>query len=264
MNKTIKVIALSLVILSAVSAGTAKAATASLSFFPTAVAKDAGSTFQVSLVANTPGAKICAVEGKLAFGSLTCQSIAVSSDVLAQTSPTCTNPYFLIGIPSCTISDKAVLSVSVKAENAAGTATISLTGVDIIDDNGKSISTDSIGGVYTIVAPVATPVKPPVTHTNPANPTPTPTPTATPAPTPEPTQQPLNPEIPQQPGASLIGGILSAIGGLWVMLKNFMIENVFYGVMLALLIILLILLIIYLIYLLFKKEDQDQNQPKQG
>jgi len=130
--------------------GTVDAAGASLYVSPAALTKTAGNAFSVSVGLNASGNKVCAVEGTLVFNNLTCQSIAVASDVMAQSSPTCSNPYFLIGIPNCTTSDKALLTVSVKA-GSAGTASISPAGVDIIGE-GASVGSTSTSGNYTINA----------------------------------------------------------------------------------------------------------------
>jgi uncharacterized membrane protein YukC len=59
----------------------------------------------------------------------------------------------------------------------------------------------------------------------------------------------------------MAGAILSAIGRVWHVFKNFLAANVVFGIMLALLVILLIILIIYLVYLLFKREDKEDNPP---
>ncbi|MFA5878083.1 MAG: hypothetical protein WC845_01830 [Candidatus Staskawiczbacteria bacterium] len=132
--------------------GTVNAAEASLYISPATLTKTAGDTFDASVGVSIAGNKICAIEGTLVFDNISCQSITVSSNVMTQFSPTCSNPRFLIGIPSCTTSDKILVTVSVKPASA-GTASISLTGVDIIGE-GASISTESIGGNYTINAPV--------------------------------------------------------------------------------------------------------------
>ena len=149
-------IILSAIFLSVVSfSGVANAASASLYVSPASITKTAGNIFDASVGVNASGNKVCAIEGTLVFNNLTCQSITVASDVMAQSSPTCSNPYFLIGIPNCTISDKALLTLSVKAGTAA-TASINATGVDIIGE-GISLGSASIGGSYTINAVIVTP-----------------------------------------------------------------------------------------------------------
>lgn len=142
---------------------TANAASASLYVSPASLTKTAGDTFNVSVGFNASGNKVCAVEGTLVFNDLSCQSITLSGDVTPQSSPTCSNPHFLIGVPSCTTADKALFTVSVTT-GGAGMASISSTGVDIIGE-GSSLGSASISGSYTINAV-------------PVVPKPTPTPTA--------------------------------------------------------------------------------------
>lgn len=128
--------------------GSVSAASSSLYISPTVLTKTAGDTFNVSVGANAQGNKVCAVEGTLVFNNLTCQSITVPSDVMAQNSPTCTNPHYLIGIPGCTVTDKTILTVTVKA-GTAGNASLSQTSVDIIGE-GASLGSSSTSGNYTI------------------------------------------------------------------------------------------------------------------
>lgn len=170
-NTNIKIILSATIFLSVVCfVGTAIAAGASLYVSPASLTKTVGNAFSVSVGVNASGSKVCAVEGTLVFNNLSCQSITVSGDVMVQSSPTCSNPHFLIGIPSCTTSNKTLLTVSVKAGNA-GTTSIGFSGVDIIGE-GVSVGSASIGGNYTINAV--------------PKPTPTPTPKSTPTPTPIP------------------------------------------------------------------------------
>ncbi|MFH1749922.1 MAG: hypothetical protein ABH837_03470, partial [bacterium] len=111
-----------------------------------------------------------------------CQSITVAGDVMSQSSPTCSNPYFLIGVPSCTTVDKILFTMSVKAENT-GTASISLTSVDVIGE-GASLGSASISGNYTINAVPASVYTPELT------------PMPTPEPTPEEVETPSTPRTP--------------------------------------------------------------------
>jgi len=69
---------------------------------------------------------------------------------MAQSLPTCSTPYFLIGIPNCTTLGKILLTVSVKA-GSAGTSSVVPIGVDIIGE-GASLGSASISGIYTINA----------------------------------------------------------------------------------------------------------------
>lgn len=147
--------------------GTINATGASLYISPISIIKTAGEIFSASVGFNASGNKVCAVEGTLVFNNLSCQSITVSNDVMAQSSPTCSNPHFLIGIPNCTTSDRVLLTVSVRA-GSAGIASISATSVDVIGE-GASVGSASINGNYIINA--------------------VPKPTSTPTPTPNSTQQ---------------------------------------------------------------------------
>ncbi len=179
-NKT-KIVLSAIICLSVVGFfGIADAAGPSLYILPASLIKTAGNIFNVSVGFNALGSRICAVEGTLVFNNLSCQSITVASDVMAQSSPTCLNPHFLIGIPNCATSDKVLLTASVKA-GSAGTASINATGVDIIGE-GASVGSASTSGNYTINAILAA---------NPA-PAPTPKPILTPTPaqqTAQPTEQ---------------------------------------------------------------------------
>lgn len=170
--------------------GTANAAGVSLYISPASITKTAGDTFNVSVGFNASGGKVCAVEGTLVFNNLSCQSITVSGDIdiVKQSSPTCSNPHFLIGIQNCTTSDRVLLTASVKA-GSAGTASVSATGVDIIGE-GVSVGSASTSGNYTINAvPKLTPT--PTTPTPTAKTTPkteiSPIPTLSPSPAESPT-----------------------------------------------------------------------------
>ena len=160
-NIKTKIILSAIVFLSVIGfVGTVNAAEASLYVSPAILTKIAGSAFSASVSFSASGSKVCAVEGTLVFSNLSCQSITVASDVMPQSSPTCSNPHFLIGIPNCTTLDKALLTVSV-VSGSAGTASIGLTGVDIIGE-GASVGSASTGGIYTINAlPVVQPQTPP-------------------------------------------------------------------------------------------------------
>ena len=150
-NIITKIILSAIIFLSAMGfVGTANATGASLYVLPASLTKTAGDVFSTSVGFSASGNKVCAVEGTLIFNNLTCQSITVASDVMAQSSPTCSNPYFLIGIPNCTTSDKTLLTVLVKA-GSAGTASVSATSIDIMGE-GASVGSASTGGNYTINA----------------------------------------------------------------------------------------------------------------
>lgn len=191
-NTKTKIILLAIIFSAVIGfVGTANAAGASLYISPATLTKTAGDTFNVSVGFNASGNKVCAVEGTLVFNNLTCQSITMAGDVTPQSSPTCANPYFLIGVPSCTTADKVLLTVLVKA-GSASTASIGLTSVDIIGE-GVSVGSASVSASYTISAvPAPAPTPKP-------NPMPMPVPKTKiiqengqpiqPQPTPQPTQQ---------------------------------------------------------------------------
>lgn len=125
---------------------------------PASLEKNAGDIFGASVVVNTPGSKVYAVEGTLAFDGLSCQSIAVADGLVAQSAPTCTNPYFLVGIPSGTATDKEILHVVVKAAHP-GNAALGLSSVDVIGE-GMSLSSVANNGVYTITEVALSPSTP--------------------------------------------------------------------------------------------------------
>ena len=167
MKKTAKIIFLSLMFLSALCFGKeANAANASLYISPASATENAGSTFDISAKVSTQGNKVCVVEGRLVFNNLTCQNITVANGFMAQTSPTCSDPHFVLGIPTCTTAVKNLFTISVKA-GSVGSASASFTGAGIIGV-GVLISSDSAGGNYTIKAALPTPTP------KPGEPTPTP------------------------------------------------------------------------------------------
>lgn len=120
----------------------------SLVVTPAVLEERAGNTFEAAVVVKTPGVKVYAVEGTLAFDGLTCQSITLADGLLAQSMPTCAKPYFLVGIPSGTSGDKNILHLSVKAQHD-GSAMIVPSSVDVIGE-GLSLSTEAHGATYTI------------------------------------------------------------------------------------------------------------------
>ncbi|MFA5050886.1 MAG: DUF5018 domain-containing protein [Patescibacteria group bacterium] len=155
-NIKMKIVLLTTVLLLSVAGfvGTADAATTFLYVSPTNVSKTAGSVFNASVGLNNAGDKVCTIEGTLVFNNLTCQGITLSSGLQAISSPSCVSPYFLVGIPNCTVSDRTLMTVSVKTENTKP-STLSFKGVDIIGE-GVSVSSASVAGNYN-VAPVVKP-----------------------------------------------------------------------------------------------------------
>jgi hypothetical protein len=130
--------------------GTSLAAGLSLSATPASATKNTAESFNISVDVKTDGSSVYAVEGTLIFNNLTCKSITVSNDLVIQSAPapTCSNPYFLIGIKKGTNVDKTLFKVLVTG-NSAGSASISFKDADIIGA-GKSLSNTSVGGVYQI------------------------------------------------------------------------------------------------------------------
>lgn len=120
----------------------------SISVEPQTLKKDIGDTFYPSVIVKTPGDKVYAVEGTLVFDGLSCQSIMVADGLMAQSAPTCAKPYFLVGVPSGTATDKAILRVAVTPIRS-GDVTLGIYSADVIGA-GVSLSNVSTGAVYTI------------------------------------------------------------------------------------------------------------------
>ena len=115
---------------------------------PDTLTKTIGETFHTSIVVNTTGQAVYAVEGTIVFDNLICKNITVAEGLVVQSTPTCANPYFLVGIPNGTTIDKSLVTVSLSAPHA-GNAHIVLSSVDIIGE-GVSLSKASAGGNYII------------------------------------------------------------------------------------------------------------------
>lgn len=135
----------------------AEAADSSIYVFPAQAEKEIGDAFVISVKVDPNGQKVCVVEGKLSLSKLSCQKITMGSGISAQSSPSCDDLSFLLGIQGCATSKKTLFTVTVKAENA-GSATASFTEVDVIGE-GVPISFVSSGGTYTISStpPTSTP-----------------------------------------------------------------------------------------------------------
>lgn len=161
-----------------------------LSISPASAEKTAGQTFSASLNLNPQGNQVCVVRGTLSFENLTCKSIALASGLMPQTTPTCSSPSFVLGIPRCATSAQNLLSISAKA-GQAGTAKINLTGVKIIGA-GVDVASSQQAGTYSITAAVQP-------KTTPA-PTVAVSPGATPVSTPEATVEQA--VIPNEAGAA--------------------------------------------------------------
>ncbi len=136
-----------------------EAADTSVYVSPESLSKEVGDIFNVSVKVNPAGEKVCAVEGNLNLDKLSCLSITLGEGIMAQSSPSCSNLYFLFGIPGCSTKDKTLFTIRVRAKSA-GTATIGFTGIDIIGE-GVPISSNSSEGSYSIVIPET--ILPPIT-----------------------------------------------------------------------------------------------------
>ena len=133
----------------------AEAAAPSIYVSPATLTKNVGEMFDISVGVNPNGNKVCVVEGKLILDKLFCRTVKVEEGLLAQSSPSCEDLYFLIGIPGCTTSDKTLFTVTVKA-GSARMATANFTRIDIIGE-GVSISSAFSGGSYTLISPISPP-----------------------------------------------------------------------------------------------------------
>ena len=242
--------------------GTVDAASSSLYVSPASLTKTAGDTLSASAGVDASGSKVCAVEGTLVFNNLSCQSITVASDVTPQSLPTCSNPYFLLGVPSCTTANKIFLTVSARAGNA-GTASISFTGVDIIGE-GASLGSASTVGNYTINAvstptftptstPISTPTSIPIYTSTPVSTLkPTPTSKSTSTPTPEITTS----ETEQQPRAvSVEAPVVKGPNLLLAAVSSFITVGTGNNII-GIIVLFAIALIIYLAYSYFLKKKK--------
>jgi hypothetical protein len=143
--------------------GTLYASGASLYVVPASSSQISGNNFNISAEVSASGNKVCAVEGTLVFNNLSCQNITLSDGVIPQSLPTCSKPYFLIGIPSCTTANQTLFTASVKAGNA-GLASVAFTGVDLIGE-GASVGSSSVGGNY-VISTATKQISTPVTTSN--------------------------------------------------------------------------------------------------
>lgn len=121
-----------------------------LYIFPSSLTKNVGETFEFSVKVDPGDQKVCVVEGELILNNLSCHDIELENGIMSQTSPSCSNPYFLLGIPTCTTSEKTLFTVTVKGEKA-GSASASFARVDIIGE-GVSLSSDFSQADYSIEA----------------------------------------------------------------------------------------------------------------
>jgi|GEM_PF-1294685 len=156
-NTKIKTIVSFIALLSfAGSAHIVQAAVASVYVSPASLTKSVGDSFTASVVLSPAGNTVYAVEGTVVFSGVSCKSITLAEGVMAQTTPTCASPSFVLGLASGATASKTLFTVSLNAPSA-GTATVGIARADIVGA-GVSISNTSVGGTYTINAlPVVVP-----------------------------------------------------------------------------------------------------------
>lgn len=145
------------------SAGIADASNSLIYISPNNLDKKVGENFVLVATVDTAGSKVCAVEGKLQLDKLSCQSIVVGEEMMAQKAPSCADPSFLLGIPNCTTVNKTLFTIVVNG-NTAGAATVSFGNVDVVGE-GFSLSTTSVGGNYNLTAVSVPPVVKPTIAT---------------------------------------------------------------------------------------------------
>ena len=149
MNKKIILLSTLVVLGSLVLCQAVYAANASLSVVPTTADKSVATAFNVSVNLDAQGNKVCVVKGTLNFNNLTCKGITVASGLMAQITPSCSNPSFTLGIPKCTTTAQNILTVSVKGN--AVEAVASLAGAKVIGV-GVVIASNLNGGKYNIIS----------------------------------------------------------------------------------------------------------------
>lgn len=148
-----KIILLSLLIIVSVFgiSQTALADNVILSVSPASTKNAIGENINASVQLDPAGNKVCVVKGTINLDNLSCRSITVANGLVAQTTPTCANPNFVIGIPKCEISTPSIISMSVKGTKT-GPAILSLTGVSVVG-SGTYIASSTLDGAYNIYAP---------------------------------------------------------------------------------------------------------------
>jgi hypothetical protein len=121
-----------------------------LSASPASLSSTVGSVFNVFVRIDPADNKACVIKGTLVLDKLACQSITVASGLMAQTTPTCADPSFIIGIPKCATIEQNIFSVAVKG-TVAGQGSLSFAGVKVIGA-GADVLSSARGGVYDIAA----------------------------------------------------------------------------------------------------------------
>lgn len=107
-------------------------------------------TSWISVLPN--GEKVCVVKGTISFNNLTCKNVIMEEGLMAQSVPTCSNPNFTIGIPTCTTVAKNLFTIQSTTNKNSGIASISLSNLNIIGE-GVSVGSKSNITNYTVKAP---------------------------------------------------------------------------------------------------------------
>lgn len=115
---------------------------------PAVATVSSGENIDVSVTVDPQGSTVYAVEGTLVLSGAICERVEVAPDLVAQTSPTCASPYFLIGVPGGTSANRSLVTVTLK-RIASGEMRVGLSTVDIIGE-GVSLGNAAQGGVYTV------------------------------------------------------------------------------------------------------------------
>ena len=105
----------------------AYADTTMLSVSPASASKTASAPFNVSVQINPANNSVCVVKGAISLSNLSCQNITLASGVMAQTTPTCSSPSFILGIPKCSTASQSLFTMSVKGTKS-GQGTLVLAG----------------------------------------------------------------------------------------------------------------------------------------
>jgi len=146
--KKISLLSLLIVLGALMASNVAFASDSVLSVSPSSANTTVGKTLSANVQVNPNGNKICVIKGTLNFDNLACQSITVGSGLMAQVTPTCSNPTFTFGIAGCSTAVQNLLTVAVKA-GSAGTGNLTLTGIKLIGA-GADVSYSLQNGSYAI------------------------------------------------------------------------------------------------------------------
>ncbi|MCX6718613.1 MAG: hypothetical protein NTY81_03395 [Candidatus Staskawiczbacteria bacterium] len=158
-----KIILLALIIAGTLSLSVGQivlADASTLSVSPASANNSVGAEFDVLVQLNPANNKVCVVKGTIDLTNLSCQSITLASGVMAQTTPTCASPNFVLGIPKCSAVEQNLFSVSVQGIQA-GPATLSIEGAKVIGA-GADVASTLQNGTYNITAVIPTPVLAPI------------------------------------------------------------------------------------------------------